>query len=87
MIDLDAYVLNMLQHDDRTLLREIDRLKKNPPNSGEPTLYLSLARYENNPFLLYACLYYARQQGISVQFSASDARALPAKEAQTTPRG
>lgn len=69
MFDVDAYVLDMLQHDDPTLLSEIAQLKKDSPRIGEPTLNLSLARYENNPFLLYSCLYYARQQGIAVRFS------------------
>jgi hypothetical protein len=60
----------MLQHDDPKLLEEIYQLKKGSPKAGEPTLYLSLARYENNPFLLYSCLHYARQQGLAVHFSA-----------------
>ena len=86
MIDIDAYVLSMLEHDDRKLLKEIEQLKKNPPHTGKPTLYLTLARYENNPFLLYSCLYYARQQGIAVHFAASTSDAQPSKGSKTSPR-
>ena len=85
MFDVDAYVLSMLQHDDRKLLKEIDKLKADPPQTGEPTLHLTLARYENNPFLLYSCLYYSRQQGIAVRFAASNVDNQPSKESKIKP--
>ena len=86
MFDVNAYVLDMLQHDDRKLLKEIDRIKKDPPKSGEPTLYLTLARYENNPFLLYSCLHYARQKGVSVCFSALEPNDHPSTKSKSKPR-
>ena len=85
MIDIDAYVLSMLEHDDRKLLNEIEHLKKNPPEAGKPTLSLTLERYEDNPFLLYSCLYYARQQGIAVYFDASNSDAQRSKRSKTNP--
>ena len=78
MFDPDAYALRLLRHDDRTILKEIAQLKKSPPESGEPILNLTLARYENNPFLLYSCLVYANKQGVSVCFSPSPPDDLPA---------
>lgn len=86
MFDVDAYVLSMLQHDDRKLLREIDRLKKGSTKTEEPTLYLTLARYENNPFLLYSCLHYARKQGVAVYFSASRPGDQPTNKSKTKPQ-
>ena len=86
MFDVDAYVLSMLEHDDRKLLREIDRLKKGSTQTEEPTLYLTLARYENNPFLLYSCLHFARKQGISVHFSTLELEGHPANGSKAEPR-
>ena len=86
MFDVDAYVLSMLEHDDRKLLREIDRLKKGSTQTEEPTLYLTLARYENNPFLLYSCLHYARKQGIAVHFSTLGPGNYPANGSKAEPQ-
>ncbi len=71
MPSLSAQTVQMVQQDAPWFLDQVAQAQRR----RRKTLTLSLNKFEDNPLLLYACLWYASTEGVSV-------RVLPATLAQ-----